>query len=251
MICSRVAGASSDSAERHARRRRAAAAAAGSSCSESSAPPWNGSMISPVAAVPADFGAAHQEMAGEVDAVDLQPGAPRHLHVDHRERDRNAGAPVEHLVEAAVARVLVPVPVADELQLFEQVALSALIAAERRGVADVAICRAIARPAAAPISSSRARYGSGSSRGYSMRAMTSAACARPVPGALVASVSAVDESFRIDAVSCRICRAAAERNHDATYPTRLAQSVAESIEAPSVRSSSSTTSSAPASSCAG
>ena len=40
-----------------------------------------------------------------------------------------------------------------------------------------------------------ARYGSGSSRGYSMRAMTSAARARPVPGAFDAATSASTRSF--------------------------------------------------------
>ena len=65
--------------------------------------------------------AAEQEVAGEVDALDGQPGAPRHLHVDQRQRDRDPGAPIEHLVEEAVARILVVHLVADEAQLAEQI----------------------------------------------------------------------------------------------------------------------------------
>src|SRR5262245_49689505 len=51
--------------------------------------------------------------------------------------------------------------------------------------------------AAAPIPSSWAIYGSGSSRGYSMLAITSAALASAVPGALEAAVSASTRSLRI------------------------------------------------------
>src|SRR5436189_4842071 len=49
--------------------------------------------------------------------------------------------------------------------------------------------------APAPIASSCRRYGSGSRRGYSMLAMTSAACASAMPGALDAAVSASTRSF--------------------------------------------------------
>ena len=53
----------------------------------------------------------------------------------------------------------------------------------------------MARRAASPIASSLARYGSGSRRGYSMRAMTSAASARPVPGAFDGRDERRDEVF--------------------------------------------------------
>ena len=65
--------------------------------------------------------AAQQEVSGKVDPFDRQPGAPRHLDVEQRQRDRNAGAAVEHGVEEAVARVLVVGLVAGELQLFEEI----------------------------------------------------------------------------------------------------------------------------------
>ena len=60
-------------------------------------------------------------MTGEVDAFDLKPGAPRDLHVEERQRDRNAGPAVEHLVEKAVARILVRGFVAGETELAEQI----------------------------------------------------------------------------------------------------------------------------------
>ena len=62
-----------------------------------------------------------QEVAGEVDALHRQPGAPRHLHVDQRQRDRDPGAALEHLVEEAVARILVVHLVADEAHLAEKI----------------------------------------------------------------------------------------------------------------------------------
>ena len=60
-------------------------------------------------------------MPGEVDAFDVQAGAPRHLHVDQRQRDRNPRAAIEHFVQEAVARVFVVHFVADEAHLAEQI----------------------------------------------------------------------------------------------------------------------------------
>ena len=57
--------------------------------------------------------AAQEKVAGKVDALHVEPGAAGDLDVEQRERDRNAGAPVEHLVQAAVPRILVVRPVAD------------------------------------------------------------------------------------------------------------------------------------------
>src|SRR5205085_7259239 len=62
-----------------------------------------------------------EEVAGKADALDVEPAAPAHLHVDDAERERDAGAPVEDLVEEAVARVVVVVVIAAEAELVEEV----------------------------------------------------------------------------------------------------------------------------------
>src|SRR4051812_16906632 len=70
--------------------------------------------------------AADQEMPGEVDALDIEPGPARDLHVDDSQRDRNAGAAIEHLVQEAVTGIAVVAAVAGELQLLEQEAIERL-----------------------------------------------------------------------------------------------------------------------------
>ena len=59
-------------------------------------------------------------MPGKGDAVDAQPAAATDFHVDDRERDRDAGAPLDHLVEEAVLRVVIVGLVAGETELVEQ-----------------------------------------------------------------------------------------------------------------------------------
>ena len=49
---------------------------------------------------------AKQEVSGEVDALRVQAGAACHLQINDRERDGDARAPVQHLVEKAVARIV-------------------------------------------------------------------------------------------------------------------------------------------------
>ena len=56
-------------------------------------------------------------MAREIDAFDVHAGAPRHFHVEQRQRNRDAGPAIEHLVQEAVARILVVKLVADEAEL--------------------------------------------------------------------------------------------------------------------------------------
>ena len=51
--------------------------------------------------------AAHEEVPGHPDAVQLEPAAPTDLEHDHAERDRDAEMAVEHVVEERVARVAV------------------------------------------------------------------------------------------------------------------------------------------------
>ena len=64
---------------------------------------------------------SQQEVSWEIDALYVQARAPRHFHVEQRQRNRDAGAALQHLVEEAVAGILVLVLVADEVQLVEQV----------------------------------------------------------------------------------------------------------------------------------
>jgi hypothetical protein len=74
------------------------------------------------AAVAADDArCAQQKMSGKVDPVDAQPGAARHFEVHDREADWNSGAPIEHFVDEAVARIVVAVAVPGESLLVVQV----------------------------------------------------------------------------------------------------------------------------------
>src|SRR5205823_1177627 len=74
-----------------------------------------------------------EEMAGKADALDIQPAALPHLDVDDAERERDARASIEHLVEEAVARIVVVVVIAAEAQLVEEVRVDPADAALRRG----------------------------------------------------------------------------------------------------------------------
>ena len=58
-----------------------------------------------------------EEMARKADPEQDETEAARHLDVDHRQRDRDAGAALEHLVEEAVAPIVVVVLVAAEAAL--------------------------------------------------------------------------------------------------------------------------------------
>ena len=64
--------------------------------------------------------AAHQEVAGHADAVQLQPAPPPDLEHDDAEGDRDAEMAVEHVVEERVARVAVVGLVAAEALGHEQ-----------------------------------------------------------------------------------------------------------------------------------
>ena len=92
--------------------------------------------------------------AGEVEAVDAEAGGPCHFHVDHRHRDRNAGAPLEHFVEAAVARVLVPACGCRRSRAVEQVLSSACTHAVAAVLPVPSACCSMLRRAASPIASS-------------------------------------------------------------------------------------------------
>ena len=54
---------------------------------------------------------------GKLIAFHVEAGAARDFHVDQRQRDRDAGAAIEHFVEEAVARIVVVRVVADEVLL--------------------------------------------------------------------------------------------------------------------------------------
>src|SRR5688572_13909169 len=84
--------------------------------------------------------------------------------------------------------------------------------------------------AASPMLSRRAMYAGASSRGYSILAITSAACASSVPGALEAAVSASTRSLRIvpcgaQLVECRE-RQRSEAADDQLGPWQLLRGIA-------------------------
>ena len=60
-------------------------------------------------------------MAGEVDAIDMKAGAAGDFHVHHRQRDGNAGAPLDDLVQETVARIVVSLAISGEAFLVKQV----------------------------------------------------------------------------------------------------------------------------------
>ena len=59
-------------------------------------------------------------MARERHALERQPDAAAHRHVEHRERDRDAHLAVHDLVQVAVARVVVRLGVAAVAEVLEQ-----------------------------------------------------------------------------------------------------------------------------------
>ena len=63
-------------------------------------------------------GTPQQEVTRERDALDVEPRAPRHLDVDHAQRDRNAEPAFDDEVQEAVAEVVVVVVVAREVLVF-------------------------------------------------------------------------------------------------------------------------------------
>ena len=100
--------------------------------------------------------APQQEVAGEVHARDSQPGAARDLEVHHREADGDAGAAVEDLVQEAVARIVVVLPVAAKPELVVEVLVERAqggVEGHAGGPADPR------RDASSPIRSSSSRYG--------------------------------------------------------------------------------------------
>src|SRR5581483_7845770 len=64
--------------------------------------------------------ALDEEVAGKGDALEAKPDAPADLHVHDRQADRDADAAIEHLVEEAVARIVVIVDVRPKALVFEQ-----------------------------------------------------------------------------------------------------------------------------------
>src|SRR5690606_13431675 len=66
------------------------------------------------APLPAD---PHQEMPRKADALDVDAEPATERHQDDRQGDGDPGATVEHLVEVAVARIVVIVGVALETEL--------------------------------------------------------------------------------------------------------------------------------------
>ena len=63
---------------------------------------------------------AHQKVSRKRDALHFDPGPVRHLHVDQRERDRNAEPSLEDDVQEAVAEVVIVPVVAGKALVLEQ-----------------------------------------------------------------------------------------------------------------------------------
>ena len=59
-------------------------------------------------------------MPGKRDALERQADAPTDLHVENRKGDRDAGLALDHLVEVAVARVVILVGIAAVAEIVEQ-----------------------------------------------------------------------------------------------------------------------------------
>src|SRR5438445_8302334 len=63
---------------------------------------------------------AHQEVPGEGHAFERQPDAPAELHIEDRKADRSAGLAVDHLVQVAVARIVIVVGIAPVAEVIEE-----------------------------------------------------------------------------------------------------------------------------------
>ena len=90
----------------------------------------------------------HHEMPRQPDAEHRHLQPPGDLHIHHRERDRDSGAAFQHLIQAAVQRIVIILLIAVKAQLLEQIAL--------RGFDEVAAVVEIAQPvsqAARPVRS--------------------------------------------------------------------------------------------------
>ena len=85
----------------------------------------------------------HQEMPGEGHALGLQAHLGGDLDVQHRQRDGDAAACLQHLVQVAVAPVVVVVDVAGEAQFMEEVGVQKAQALQCAGVAGQAPAQAL------------------------------------------------------------------------------------------------------------
>jgi hypothetical protein len=63
------------------------------------------------------------EMAWKSDAGNRLAQPPGHFDVDHRECDRKTGPPIQNIIEATVARIVVVDFVAVEAELFEEISV--------------------------------------------------------------------------------------------------------------------------------
>lgn len=64
---------------------------------------------------------AHEEMPREADPMSGQAESGRDAEQEHAERDRDTSAPIEDVVQEAIARVVVVVAVATKLQFLEKI----------------------------------------------------------------------------------------------------------------------------------
>ena len=68
---------------------------------------------------------AHDEVPGQADAVDRQTGAAAHVDIDDGEGNRDADLALQHLVQKAVARVVVVPAVAAQAVFLEETGIEA------------------------------------------------------------------------------------------------------------------------------
>src|SRR4051794_9637800 len=64
---------------------------------------------------------AQEKVSRKIHPIDVKAGAMRDFEVNHCQADRYSCSTLEHLVDEAVARVVVPLAVADEVLLVVQV----------------------------------------------------------------------------------------------------------------------------------
>jgi hypothetical protein len=85
-------------------------------------------------------------MGRKANAAERQTGASPHLDHDHRQRDRDAQPPIEHLVQITVSRVVVAGGVAAEALLAKQKRIQRGELAFGGGLTADALAQAVAQP---------------------------------------------------------------------------------------------------------
>src|SRR4029453_2836499 len=67
--------------------------------------------------------ASDEKMSREVDSNDTNPGAAGRLQIHERERNGNVRSSLQHLIKEAVAGVIIPLTIAVETLLVEEISI--------------------------------------------------------------------------------------------------------------------------------